>query len=696
MIQGDFITSTSRKSVLECDWNGRLRAGVAEAFFNATQQFYSDDILRYMWLKYLPTLLKGNFEGPLFSLIKGKLQEAPVFQTWQQRTRAYPQNLRILPTPYMHDGMPLFEDLEKEAYLAPEYSCVAQSILVDIGIAYMTGLEFLERLAHDLGRPSSKFRTIPASDWWHETCSQALSLVLSSPMKEAIQIIKNQQIIPLRSTSGFASAGTGVDEWISAFELENGQVYFPVAQIDKTCNTTATRDSIFIPYGLQLRLLHEQYSTGTRRRMLFEELRVTSCPVHTVKSAISAVHRQWNTPLGVNSVISHLQYLFWVSNRHKPVTAPLIIVGEPRNSKFMAGRVTKPFYIKSDSPFDTWCLLKNTPELERDKLASFIADQYVAAESSSARSYGRSWLQWLEEIIGLRRRPPLLEGASSPPRLSPIMLHILENSPGSFVPTLQAHWAAEYHQIVTSSQAIKELISQTEVQCEQTSPSALSRTYMPTEELKAEAGRIGILEHMPFLKLPSPLAGEDPSKWDFLSALGVGTVADLAFYVDMLDHIQALEDPGRLLVLDMVRKVYITIGNICNLEQAVFVKQKITEVWGVYVPLEAIYKRWRPPNHCLWNAPSCISIKCALANHYGNDKNISTLFRTYLQIQDVHTNDYLDELRYFKREKYNANGALVSHSLCAEVYQELHKHQATTELLQHMRCVGSLIFVKVN
>jgi hypothetical protein len=680
--------------VLDCDWNGRLRVGIAEAFMNATQQFYSDDILRYMWLKYLPTLLKGKFEGPLFSLIKGKLQEAPVFQTWQQRTRAYPQQLRILPTLYMHDGMPLFEDLAKEAYLAPEYSCVDQSVLKQIGIVFMTQHEFLERLEYDLGRTSSRFRSTHATDPWHETCSSALTSILSPPRNVILtMMIEKLKIIPLRSTSGKWPAITGVAEWTSSSEVRSRPVYFPRTLIDKARNTTATRDSILIPRGLEIRVLNEQYSAGACRRRLFAELGVTSCTATTVTSAIFDFHLHWDRSLSLRTGISHLQYLFWFYDLNSPITVPLYVGGRSRNSGGFAGLVTKPFYMKSEGPFNTWSLLKNTPELERDKLAAFIADRYVAAESSSARSYGRSWLQWLEEIVCLRRRPPLLAGAASSPRLSPIMLHILENSPESFVPTLQAHWTAEYHQIVTNSHAAKELISQTEVQCEQTSPSALSRAYLPTEALKAEAGRIGILEHMPFLKLPGLVAGEDPSKWDFLSAFGVGTVADLAFYIDVLHHTRTLEDPGRLLVLDMVRKVYTTIGKICNLEQAVYVKQKLTKICGVYVPLEDINKRWLHPNDCLWNAPSCISVKCALANHYGNDKNVSTLFRTYLQIPDVHTNDYLDELRYLKRTEYNVNRVLVSHGVCAEVYQELHKHQATTELRQHMRCVVFLFFV---
>ena len=614
---------------------------------------------------------------------------------------AWPSQLRILPASFKHDQSPLFEDLQKEVYLAPEYSRVDQSILTQIGIVFMTQHEFLERLQYDLGRTSSRLYNTPAMDPWHGTCSSALISMLSSPTNVTItMIIGTLKIIPLRSTCSSPSALTVVAEWTSSSEVRARPVYFPKTPIDIDRNTTATRDSILIPRGPKIRVMQKQYLIGPPcRRRLFAKLGVISCTPTLVKNAIFDLHSQLSRPpMTVEFFVSHLQYLFWFYDLHVPITRPLLVAGEVRNSEFRADRATKPFYMKSESPFDTWSLLQNTPEPERDKLVAFIPNQYAAAESSSARSYGRSWLQWLEEIVGIRRSPPLLEKDSSHPRLSPIMLHILKSTPGKFVPTLQAHWAADYHQIVTDSDAVRKLISQTKVQCEQTSPFELSRTYLPTKELKAEAGRIGVLEDIPFLKLPDPSIGEDPLRWDFLSGFGVGTVADLAFYIDLLYYAKGLvlDSSKRLQLPDIVRKIYTTIGKNCNLEQAVVVKQKLTENLGVYIPSEVETRHWWRPSECLWNAPSCICIKRALANHYGNDKNISTLFRTYLQVRDVDTNDYLDQLRYFKKWKSSVGGALFSHNDCAEVYQELYKHQITTELLEHMRYVRSLAFEELT
>lgn len=677
---------------MDCAWNDHLRASVAEAFCAAIRFFYHDNVLRYQWLKYFPVLLTSGFEAPLPSLIKAQLQKLSVFQTWQSRTPVRLSKLRILPASFTHNHAPLFEDLQEEAYLAPEYSCSDHSILNQIGIPYMTQRELLERFVDDLGRLRSKFRSTPASDPWHETCASVLLSMVSSPTNESLlRIIKGQRIIPLRSPSDEQITSTGIARWAGAMQLLDRPIYFSETYIVKSQNTTATRDSLLIPRGLDLRVVHEESSVGPQRRTLFAILGVTSCAPVTVTSAIFDFHRQSagsKSGLSAATLVSHLQYLFWCHDAQGPITLPLLVVSSIRlketNSR-LEGLVTRPFYIKTDSPYDAWSLLRDTLGLARDELVTFLSDEYMDAEPTSARSYGRSWLQWLEEVVRLRRRPRLLHHGSGSPRLSSMMLHVLKTHPADFIPTLQAHWAAEYQSDVAHSQAIKKLLSQTEVQCERTSPTALSQTYMPTKVLKAESKRIGLLEYTPFLQLPGLVNDEHHGMWGFLSTFGVGTHAGLDFYLDLLSHAQRLDNSGIMPVGDIVVRIYATIGKLCNWDKAPSVRQRLVEGHGIYDPLSVRGQRWWQPSACLWKSPSCISVKCGLADHYGSDKNISTLFRTYLQIEDVHANDYLDQLRYLKRTALDAKGTHLSHATCAEVYKELHGYQATAELLEHMR-----------
>lgn len=640
-------------------------------------------------------LVAGGFEAPLFSLINAELQEAKVFETWQSRSPANLAKVRIVPSSFTHDKAPLFEDLPEEAYLAPEYAPVS-FFLSKIGILKMPQLELLERLAHDLRRPESRLRNTPASDPWHETCSSALAGMLSAPtsgkVAPSIQALK---IIPLRYDRGGSPASISVREWISALEIATCPVNFPETRIASARNLFPTRDSLTIPLELGIRVVHQQSSTGPHRLALFAKLGVISCPPTQVTDAIFEYHRPNNDSRSqlISTRVSHLQYLFWFYDPDGPITRPLMIdFGvEKFHYRSTTTPATVPIYLRSDSYYDAWSLLKGNPNSEIDMAADFVSMQYMEAEASTAVSHGRSWLQWLETIVGLRRRPALtaLYGTG----LSRIMLHILKTRPADFIPTLQAHWTAEYEQVVAKSEAVRKLLSSTEVRCERISPTALSRTWLPTEALRAEAQKIGLLEHIPFLSLPNSVTNHGFGRWDFLTIFGVGSQIGLGFYLDLLTLAQRLDTSGALQnqaqIQAIVTKIYTKIGTLCNLNQARFVKEKLIEGRGIYVPSNAAGERWRQPGECLWDAPHCISIKSTLATHYNHDHYISTLLRSYAQVPEVHVNDYLDQLRHFKRSNFGTRGFPVSHKVCAEVYEELYKIQATTQLLDHMRCAFS-------
>jgi hypothetical protein len=590
----------------------------------------------------------------------------------------------------MHSQAPLFRDLQEEMYLAPEYSLADYDVLSQIGVSYMTQHELLDRLIHDLRRPSSRLRETPTLDLWHDTCASLLLSMLSSPIdKRVLKIIEGQKIIPLRQWRDDSIAPTGIAEWASANEFGSNPIYFSRSYIHQSQTPTANRNSLVIPRGLPIRVVHEESSVSSPRTNLFTKLGVSKIAPSTVMSAIFECHSRGDGHMrsfSVETLVSHLRYLFWFRDLRDPITQPLFVASNARANPPQMGLVTRPFYIKSNGLYDAWPLLRDAPALERSGIASFVSDDYADAEPDSARSYGHSWMQWLEQVVRLRRRPPLLEVSSFGAQLSLFMRYVLKYRPGDFIPIIQAHWTAEYRDKVENSRAAKELLSQTQVQCEGTIPTKLSLTYIPTPLLKSEAQRIGILEHTPFLRLPAPVNGERPDKWQFLSAFGVGTQADLGFYLDLLHYVQTSDHFGTSPVLEIVSKIYITIGSFCNWAQAALVMKKLTEGRGIYVPSNAVGQRWRQPGDCLWNAPPCVSIKSALVDHYGRDKKISTLFHTYLQVQDADINDYLDQLRFLKKKKLDVKGSPVSHEICADVYRELHKYQAKSDLLEHMRC----------
>jgi hypothetical protein len=127
------------------------------------------------------------------------------------------------------------------------------------------------------------------------------------------------------------------------------------------------------------------------------------------------------------------------------------------------------------------------------------------------------------------------------------------------------------------------------------------------------------------------------------------------------------------------------IGALCNRDKELYIAKRLKECSGIYVPLNEKGRRWQQAGACLWNAPPCISVKYALEKHYARDSNISILFRTFLNVEDVHLNDYLDQLRYSKRTGLDAKGSRLAHLACTEIYRELSNYQATPELLERMR-----------
>jgi hypothetical protein len=647
------------------------------------ERFCTDNIMRYQWLKYVPALLTSGFEHPLFSLIRDQIQHAVIFETWQSRSLSVPLKVKIVPAAYIHENEPILPDLNQEIYLAPEYGSSAYELLRIIGVQTMTQDDLVQRLVHDLDSFSSKLRATAAADPWHSTLSRAISTILDRPDNLSLRInLRLLKLIQLRKTTGQGLDLTQpVTDWVSAVNVEHHAVYFPENAITAGSGDVIDRTAISVPYGLAIRVVEPETVIQVQRRQLLAKLGVAECPPTTVVRAIHDCHEQWlKRPVGISTrtSVSHLQYLFWLRSSMSSITQPLLMPLESNR----ATSITLPHFLKSEARYDTWSMLKNLPLAERKGLAHFVNDIVMRAESDAVRRNGRSWTQWLEEIALAQRRPPLTSGGAGGfgNGLSSVMLHVLEHQNEQFLPLLQAHWSAEYHKY-----PVKAILGQSKVTCIDTATTPVLRTYLPTKILKDEADRVGLLRHIPFVKLPDLIESADDVKWSFLSDLGVASRLDLDFYLDLLLITQQLDELETFSVFATVTKLYASIGALCNRDKQSYVAKRLNECSGVYIPTFAKGQRWKQTSACLWNAPSCISVKFALADHYKSDNNISTLFCTFLGVKDVHLSDYLDELRYSKRTGLDGKNNKIAHSACAEIYRKLWDHKATPELLDHMR-----------
>jgi hypothetical protein len=521
------------------------------------ERFCKDNVMRYQWLKYVPALLTSGFEHPLFSLIRDQIQHAAIFQTWQSRSLSVPSKVKIVPAAYIHENEPILPDLNQEIYLAPEYDSNAYKMLGTIGIQTMTPDDFVKRLIHDVGGFASKLRATDTTDSWHSTLSKAISAILDSPKNASLHpAVRSLKLIKLRKTTGQASEPTHPPaDWVSAINVHRDAVYFPEQAITPGFNDVVYRNSISIPFGLALRVVDPGVTHPLSRRQLLVKLGVLECPPSTVVDAIHDYHYRLLKPnSGTRSTldsISHLQYLFWQSPAVSSITRPLSMPTE--GNVFVS--ITERHYLKTDGQYDTWSLLKDQKLGDRRKLANFVAEAVETAESDTVHRNGRYWKQWLQEAALAQRHPPLtidFLGQS----LSPVMLHILEHANEKFISILQSHWEAAYRWEISIKPSIKPVLREVKVLCDHTPATPLAKTYMPTKALKTEADRVGLLCHVPFVRLPVLIDDADETKWNFLLDLGVRSRLDPDFYFELLLITQRRDEVETFSTLATVTKLY--------------------------------------------------------------------------------------------------------------------------------------------
>ena len=199
--------------------------------------------------------------------------------------------------------------------------------------------------------------------------------------------------------------------------------------------------------------------------------------------------------------------------------------------------------------------LKNGP-------AAFLRRELVELESLDVRCQNLSWIKWLERATGARYFPPLVEDLSAS-QLSPVMLAVLKQSPEKFVGLLQAHWNAEYESTTSKLPSISSKLGSCPVICESKAKMQLQSTYLPSNEVKAEANKLGVENEFPFLKLPVTLSRTNYRHWRCLEDLGVGHKVDLRFYKLVLEKMKSSDN----VTAENVADVYSCMAKIVQLKE---------------------------------------------------------------------------------------------------------------------------------
>lgn len=437
--------------------------------------------------------------------ITESLRSAPVIQSRERKLFKEPCKFRHLVDATMHNNEPLLPDLADEIYMAKDYEPRHKNCLSALGVVEMTWEDNIRLLKADIVRLSSRLKSKPSTDSWHET----LSNLLIRPFKDSSLSHLRRQLEPLALLPLSDSRS-----WTGAPGVSGGaprNIYF--ACVGKTP----------IPKSLPLKVLDTVASTNPKRRAFAEAMGVENCPKATVYAEIRKRHCETFFP-----VIENDQFIFLyhqqcnVDDIKAWVKVPLTAGGTARAKD-------TNLYFASDGEFDMFMLLP-----QQNATAKFLAPSLLNAQSPSTLVNNEDWRTWLARATGARSFPPLLKTETgnnlrSSRDLSTEVRDVAKYNPRKFLGMLKAHWN-EYQK---DSHFVEEELRNCKVYCRSGIWVRLCTAYLPTKVVIETINELGISEStIPLLNVSDGTLNEVTYRsWRFLEEFGVRSMPDMDFYV---------------------------------------------------------------------------------------------------------------------------------------------------------------------
>ncbi|KAH8808653.1 hypothetical protein F5884DRAFT_900865 [Xylogone sp. PMI_703] len=641
LIQADFILQANREEVIvDSAWNRKLVEYIAKAFCEIMLDFCKRSDLKFYWMSYLSV---GNIfnSNPLWKELSSKMidllreenilyhhDSSGLFSESPNR----PGNLRTLPEEYLDDDKtsPLFPDLPwaETRYLSLSYQPEDIQILrTAFNIRDIEDDDMFHRIYQESRTPSSRLKG--SDEGWHTRASDLIvSMMRRSPSMRG-RIKREIRLIPMED--GSFVTGSTMD------------LYLPAAVNEP-----------IIPPDLVVTIQAEAARNPSRRQM-FELLGAQICPPQTV---IELLWRSYARADGASNLAAskvHLSYLYW----HVDIT-------DRRFSRLwlydnVLRKITsqyKVIYLPSDDDYGPKELLMGRPDPRNSQHSipscpvSFVHNEYMDLFPPSTRRHDLTWLEWLQNFLGVRRVPRLKHDAGS---LSQEIRHIIQYRPDKIIGTLGKYWVYYRRDIPTGSH-IAEEISQSKVTCLDGQLITLSRTYFPLPILLKKTQELGIAGHFQFLDVPG-LAAENSAHedWRFLERFGVKFEENLQFYLDILiqhkdQGNQSWDDRSRSAIL----KTYELISNHYSERN----RDMLLEVFHQYDLIlhpnafqqTSTAATWLNSQCCVWRGPTNLISKTPLTtvHSYRNNPNLTDFFCRVLGIQNANWRDYIDMLQKFR------------------------------------------------
>lgn len=522
---------------MDCRWNDWLRDETADAFCAAVESFCARGILVHDWVRFVPQLHMEGFWEPLRLRILHGLRLRKVLQTWQSEILCFPHQVRIVPGRFLHDGSPLFDDISSsELYLSPKYPEESIALLESLGVVSLSWEEFLKRVELDTSSSIGKLKATPLLDPWHDIVARALLPLLTDPQLRQYQArTMALRVIPI--TGGI---------WNNSFQSS----YMPKFE------------EVDVPTDLGFNIVNPHATRSSDRVDFFRAMGVGDCEARTIITKIFRLHK-FVKPNSLHNSLTHLRYLYWVWDKYRmkgqELYSKLWIFTDARNLQ----RPVDGVYFNSDEEYSTAWLLK--PESDKATTtptcrdAYFLHDKFLNPRYTNRPGASHTWKQWLENIIGLRYYPPLMD-ASTGKDLSPVLRHILSISSSKFLHTVRKWWALEYHHTFVSSSSAQQALRETQVLCNDGEFHAIGRTYLPTKPILDQLDRLGLSCQLPVLNLGDEMQPIDADPWDFLQKCGAVADLNVDFHLLALRKCRTLKWTDAQSLISSTQKIYHWLG----------------------------------------------------------------------------------------------------------------------------------------
>ncbi|KAL9603458.1 MAG: hypothetical protein Q9219_001145 [cf. Caloplaca sp. 3 TL-2023] len=290
LIQADFITQANREDVVHSTRNKAVLKGVAGAFADAMVVFCKLPSLKYRWMRYLPDSVTDEFWSTLWAMVREKLEQVPLLESWSGSGLYKPSNLEKLSEDAIaKDGSPLLPDLVgAEVYLSPKYTDGDFQVLKRLGTKKLHWSIFLDRLDADLHNPDgSKWRLMKDVDWRTRICTVLSRCLTAKSLANEKKRLNTFALIPLLD-----------GRWRSG--ADRTTIYFPKTK------------GISIPADLGLDLACPIAVEDVAWEALLSDLGVTGCPQEHV---VDLIHKRYNVTnlerFRMPYAVAHIRYLYW-------------------------------------------------------------------------------------------------------------------------------------------------------------------------------------------------------------------------------------------------------------------------------------------------------------------------------------------------------------------------------------------------